>query len=115
MWRAKWNLIPRGPSWLPEIIRLTWYLQVISVVVGMHAGIDGTLFQPFFWARTSCCGESGTPRHLPAKYDFHYPDTFNYCEQRRAMKKAPASLPPAACVAMPRSHVLDLVLEHAGD
>ena len=22
-WRAKWNLKPRGPKWLPEIIRLT--------------------------------------------------------------------------------------------
>ena len=79
MWRAKWNLHPRGPSWLPEIIRLTWYLQVISVVIGLHSGIDGTLFQPFFWARTSCCGESGTPRELPAKYDSHYPDTWLNC------------------------------------
>ena len=24
MWRAKWNLKPRGPLWLPEIIRMTW-------------------------------------------------------------------------------------------
>ena len=24
MWRGKWNLKPRGPLWLPEIIRLTW-------------------------------------------------------------------------------------------
>jgi len=24
MWRAKWNLKPRGPKWLPEIIRMTW-------------------------------------------------------------------------------------------
>jgi len=23
-WRAQWNLKPRGPEWLPEIIRLTW-------------------------------------------------------------------------------------------
>ena len=23
-WRAQWNLKPRGPGWLPEIIRLTW-------------------------------------------------------------------------------------------
>ena len=23
-WRAKWNLKPRGPVWLPEIIRMTW-------------------------------------------------------------------------------------------
>jgi len=24
IWRAKWNLLPRGPTWLPEIIRMTW-------------------------------------------------------------------------------------------
>ena len=79
LWRAKWNLIARGPIWLPEVIRLTWYLQVISVVVGLHQGIDNTLFQPFFWARTSCCGASGTPKELAASYDVHYPDTMIYC------------------------------------
>ena len=79
MWRAKWNLIPRGPTWLPEIIRLTWYLQIIGFVIGLHTGIDGTLFQPFFFSRTSCCGESGTPKELPSKYDFKYPDTLIYC------------------------------------
>lgn len=24
LWRAKWNLKPRGPMWLPQIIRMTW-------------------------------------------------------------------------------------------
>ena len=27
-WRAEWNFKPRGPRWLPAIIRMTWYLQV---------------------------------------------------------------------------------------
>ena len=108
MWRAKWNLIPRGPKCLPEIIRLTWYLQVISIVVGLHAGIDQTLFGPFFYARTSCCGQSGTPQELPAKYDVHYPDTLIYCALPppvRALNQVnPASRARPAPRAIERQH-----------
>jgi hypothetical protein len=77
MWRAKWNLEPRGPKWLPEIIRMTWFLQVCGIVMGIHGGIDGEVGMPFFYSRTSCCGESGTPKSLPSHFDVHWPDTFN--------------------------------------
>ena len=63
--------------WLPQIIRMTWYLTVINFVLGIHGQIDGDLGGPFFYSRTSCCGQSGTPRNLPPIYDIHYPDTFN--------------------------------------
>ena len=63
--------------WLPQIIRMTWYLTVINFVLGIHGQIDGDLGGPFFYSRTSCCGESGTPKNLPPIYDIHYPDTFN--------------------------------------
>ena len=75
MWRAKWNLKPRGPKWLPEIIRMTWFLQVIGIVMGIHGGVDGDLGGPFFYSRTSCCGFAGTPTELPATYDIHWPNT----------------------------------------
>ena len=42
-WRAKWNLKPRGPRWLPEIIRMTWYLQIINLVFSIQGGVDGDL------------------------------------------------------------------------
>jgi len=77
MWRAKWNLKPRGPLWLPEIIRMTWFLQVCGMVMGIHQSIDGDMAGAFFYSRTSCCGESGTPKQLPAHYDVHWPKTFN--------------------------------------
>jgi hypothetical protein len=76
-WRAKWNLKPRGPMWLPQIIRMTWYLTVINFVLGIHGQIDGDLGGPFFYSRTSCCGVSNTPKELPKIYDVHYPKTFN--------------------------------------
>ena len=76
-WRAKWNLKPRGPMWLPQIIRMTWYLTVINFVLGIHGQIDGDLGGPFFYSRTSCCGVSNTPKNLPKIYDVHYPKTFN--------------------------------------
>ena len=76
MWRAKWNLQPRGPRWLPEIIRMTWFLQVCGFVLGLHGSIDGDLGGPFFYSRTSCCGESGTAKELPAKFDVRFPKTF---------------------------------------
>jgi hypothetical protein len=63
--------------WLPQIIRMTWYLTVINFVLGIHGQIDGDLGGPFFYSRTSCCGQSGTPKELPQIYDVHYPDTFN--------------------------------------
>lgn len=75
MWRAKWNLVPRGPKWLPEIIRMTWFLQVCGIVMGIHGGIDGEVGGPFFYSRTSCCGASGTPRTLPKHYDVDWPKT----------------------------------------
>ena len=25
-WRAQWNFKPRGPLWLPQIVRMTWYV-----------------------------------------------------------------------------------------
>ena len=75
MWRAKWNLKPRGPLWLPEIIRMTWFLFVCQTVLMIHGGIDGQMGGPFFYSRTSCCGQSGTPKVLPAKFDVHYPKT----------------------------------------
>ena len=28
LWRAEHNMRERGPAWLPQILRLTWYLQV---------------------------------------------------------------------------------------
>lgn len=74
-WRAKWNLHPRGPRWLPEIIRMTWYLQIINLVFSIQGGVDGDLGGPFFYSRTSCCGVSGTPKSLPSKFDVHYPKT----------------------------------------
>ena len=78
-WRAKWNLKPRGPMWLPQIIRMTWYLTVINFVLGIHGQIDGDLGGPFFYSRTSCCGQSGTAAELPVIYDVHYPKTMiNY-------------------------------------
>ena len=52
MWRAKWNLKPRGPKWIPEIVRMTWFLQVIGIVMGIHGGIDGDLGGPFFCTYT---------------------------------------------------------------
>ena len=76
LWRAKWNLQPRGPRWLPEIIRMTWFLQVCGFVLGLHGSIDGDLGGPFFYSRTSCCGESGTAKELPAKFDVRFPKTF---------------------------------------
>ena len=77
LWRAKWNLKPRGPRWLPEIVRMTWFLQVTGMVMGIHQSIDGEMAGPFFYSRTSCCGESGTPKELPKHYDVHWPKTFN--------------------------------------
>ena len=56
---------------------MTWYLQVVGIVMGIHGGIDGDLGGPFFYSRTSCCGESGTPHTLPKEFDVKYPDTFN--------------------------------------
>ena len=41
----------------------------------IHGGIDGQMGGPFFYSRTSCCGQSGTPKVLPAKFDVHYPKT----------------------------------------
>ena len=75
LWRAKWNLKPRGPLWLPEIIRMTWFLQVCGMVMGIHQSIDGDMAGPFFYSRTSCCGESGTAKELPSHYDIHWPKT----------------------------------------
>lgn len=58
-WRAKWNLKPRGPRWLPEIIRMTWYLQIINLVFSIQGGVDGDLgantpfsFRAFLLKRT---------------------------------------------------------------
>ena len=39
-------------------------LQVCGIVMGIHGGVDGDLGGPFFSSRTSCCGESGTPKEL---------------------------------------------------
>ena len=36
----QWNLKPRGPLWLPEIVRMTWFLQVCGMVMGIHSSID---------------------------------------------------------------------------
>ena len=69
LWRAKWNLKPRGPLWLPEIIRMTWFLQVCGIVMGIHGGVDGDMSGPFFYSRTSCCGQSGTPSELPSHFE----------------------------------------------
>ena len=66
VWRGKWNLRPRGPRWLPEIVRMTWFLLVINLVMGIQGGVDGDLFGPFFYSRTSCCGANGTPKDLPS-------------------------------------------------
>ena len=77
IWRAKWNLKPRGPRWLPEIIRMTWYLQIINLIFSIQGGVDGDLGGPFFYSRTSCCGHSGTAKDLPPEFDVHYPDTMN--------------------------------------
>ena len=75
VWRGKWNLRPRGPRWLPEIVRMTWFLLIINLVMGIQGGVDGDLFGPFFYSRTSCCGANGTPKDLPSEYDIHWPDT----------------------------------------
>eukprot|EP01051_Picozoa_sp_SAG22_P014226 SAG22_NODE_1695_length_3796_cov_3.361915_1_plen_275_part_00 len=88
LWRAKWNLKPRGPRWLPEVIRLTWYLQVIGLVVGIHDGVDGDLAGPFFYSRTSCCGAAGTPTELPSHFDVHYPKTLSEYHVNVSMIKA---------------------------
>eukprot|EP01047_Picozoa_sp_COSAG01_P079233 COSAG01_NODE_14947_length_1392_cov_245.099768_1_plen_134_part_10 len=58
-WRAEWNFKPRGPLWLPAIIRMTWYLQVINMLESIQGHVDGDLATPFFYSRTSCCGNSG--------------------------------------------------------
>ena len=34
--RTSLSLQARGPKWLPEIIRLTWYLQIINLVFSIH-------------------------------------------------------------------------------
>lgn len=38
-WNAEHNLRARGPKWLPEIIRLTWYLQLINLVFAIHGTV----------------------------------------------------------------------------
>ena len=73
-WAAPWNLQARGPKWLPEIIRLTWYLQIINLVFSIHGTIDSDLAGPFFYSRTSCCGHSGTPATLDPKFDVVWKD-----------------------------------------
>jgi hypothetical protein len=30
LWQARRFLQPRGPAWMPEILRLTWFLQVLA-------------------------------------------------------------------------------------
>ena len=79
-WRAEWNFKPRGPSWLPAIIRMTWYLQIINIATSIQGNVNGDLSTPFFYSRTSCCGNSGTPVQLDAEFDVVYPDTLLYPE-----------------------------------
>ena len=52
-WRAEWNFKPRGPMWLPAIIRMTWYLQVINMLESIQGQINGELSNPFFYSRVS--------------------------------------------------------------
>ena len=58
MWRGKWNLRPRGPRWLPEIVRMTWFLLVINLVMGIQGGVDGDLV-----VLTELC-RGGTLKHV---------------------------------------------------
>ena len=54
---------------------MTWFLQVCGIVMGIHGGVDGDMSGPFFYSRTSCCGQSGTPSELPSHFDVKYPKT----------------------------------------
>ena len=54
---------------------MTWFLQVCGIVMGIHGGVDGDMSGPFFYSRTSCCGQSGTPSELPSHFDIKYPKT----------------------------------------
>jgi hypothetical protein len=76
-WRAEWNFKPRGPLWLPAIIRMTWYLQVINMLESIQGQINGDLANPFFYSRTSCCGNAGTPVDLPTQFDIVRPETLD--------------------------------------
>ena len=40
-WRAQWNFKPRGPLWLPQIVRMTWYLQIVTMMTSIQGKIDG--------------------------------------------------------------------------
>ena len=77
-WRAEQHLRPRGPLWCPDILRITWYLQVLVLVQSIQDTVDGDLFGPFFWTRTSCCGNAGTPVRLGPEFDVSYPETLSY-------------------------------------
>lgn len=76
-WRAEWNFKPRGPLWLPAIIRMTWYLQVINMLESIQGNVNGELSNPFFYSRTSCCGNSGTPTTLGTEFDVVRPETLD--------------------------------------
>ena len=42
---------------------------------GMQGTIDNELWNPYFWSRTSCCGESGTALDMAPKYDAVFPQS----------------------------------------
>jgi hypothetical protein len=54
---------------IPQVLRVTWHLQIIVLVFTLTGSVEGDVTMPYKYSRVSCCGANGTPRHLPAKYD----------------------------------------------